>query len=336
MGSEQRSFWGSAGRFVSSGQSALASVAGDRLVLRNSFRHRALFWCVMFVVSTGVGVFVRAEIHRRVSRVSDSSHGVASLSGGTLLIAGGGHLPNMIRRRFIELAGGKRAKLVIVPAHAVEPFELIQYREDWLDFEVESVNVLHADSRTQADDPEFSRVLDTATGVWLSGGQQTWLAAWYGRTCVEQKLKDVLARNGVIGGTSAGAAVMSRVMIAGGRRQPVMGTGFDLIPGAIIDQHFVKRNRMHRLQTAIEQHPGLIGFGIDEGTALQYAVTSGRFSVVGQSCVAIGVSLASADHAPAVRFEFMNAGDEFDIESVRRGDVPPPTYIDLESILMGD
>ncbi|WP_157605846.1 cyanophycinase [Schlesneria paludicola] len=336
MSKEQRSLWGSTWRLVCSVPLVATVAASDGLPVRTCFRRRVLFWCVMFVVSTGIGVFVRAEIHRRVSRVSDSSHGVAPLSGGTLLIAGGGQLPNQIRRRFVELAGGKHAKLVIVPAHAVEPFELVQYREDWLDFEVESVDVLHADSRTQADDPEFSRVLETATGVWLSGGQQTWLAAWYGRTRVEQKLKDVLARNGVIGGTSAGAAVMSRVMIAGGRRQPILGVGFDLIPGAIIDQHFVKRNRLHRLQAAIEQHPERIGFGIDEGTALQYAVTSGRFSVVGQSCVAIGVSLANADQSPEVRFEFMNAGDEFDVERVRRGDVPPPTYIDLETILMGD
>ena len=336
MSNERRSFWFSAWRLPWKNRVRNRSAILEGSAVPRSFGRRALFWCVMFFVSTSVGVLVRAEIHRRVSRIGDYSHGVAPLAGGTLLIAGGGQLPNLIRRRFVELAGGKQARLVIIPAHAVESIELNQYREDWLDFDVESVEVLHADSRTQANDPEFSRVLDNATGVWLSGGQQTWLAGWYGRTCVEQKLKDVLARNGVIAGTSAGAAAMSRVMIAGGRRQPVLGRGFDLIPDAIIDQHFVKRNRLRRLEAALEQHPDLIGFGIDEGTALQYAVKSGRFCVIGQSCVAVGVSVVSAGPSTEVRFEFLNAGDEFDVDRLRRGDAPPPSSIDLETILMGD
>ena len=219
---------------------------------------------------------------------------------------------------------------------SIEPRDVDLYREDWIHHQVESVDVLHADSRTQAENPDFSRILDSATGVWLSGGQQTWLAGWYGRTCVETKLKELLNRNGVIGGTSAGAAVMSGVMIAGGRQQPTLGRGFDLIPGAIIDQHFVKRNRIHRLQQALEQHPDRIGFGIDEGTALQYAVASGRFRVIGQSCVVVCVPTAVDDRKTEFRLEFLNVGDEFDVASLRRGDVIPPNWLDVDSLWMGE
>ena len=140
----------------------------------------------------------------------------------------------------------------------------------------------------------------------------------------------------MIGGTSAGAAVMSNVMIAGGHERPVMGHGFDLIPGAVIDQHFVKRNRIRRLQSALQLHPELVGFGIDEGTALIYGVQSGRFRVLGQSCVVACVPKLNSEQRTEFHFEFLNAGDEFDIERLRRGDPVPPTYVDLDAILLGD
>ena len=299
-------------------------------------RHRIVFWTCAFLATVGIGVYLRAEIHRRVTRFDGSSSYSIVRSGGTLLIAGGGQLSEMIRQRFVELAGGHQAKIVIIPADAADENSLEQYRQAWLRYDVQSVDILHAASRTEADDPEFSRVLDTATGVWLGGGQQTWLAAWYGRTRVESRLKELLQRNGVIGGTSAGAAVMSSVMIAGGREKPIMGHGFDLIPGAVIDQHFVKRNRIRRLQAVVEQHPGLVGFGIDEGTALQFGVASGRFQVLGQSCVVACVSLTQDDERPKFQLQFLNPGDEFDIERLRKGEIAPPRSIDFDSILLGD
>jgi cyanophycinase len=300
-------------------------------------RRRAVFWVCAMLMTIGVGVYVRAEIHRRVARFDDSGPANSPRSGGTLLIVGGGQLPGMIRQRFVELAGGHRARIVVIPAAAADDRALTQYRETWLAFDIEAVDVLQAESRTEADDPEFSRVLESATGVWLGGGQQTWLAGWYGRTRVQTRLKELLGRNGVIGGTSAGAAVMSGVMIAGGREKPTMGHGFDLIPGAVIDQHFIKRNRFRRLQCALEQHPELVGFGIDEGTALQYDVESGHFRVLGTSCVVACVPRrGELDQRPGYRIEFLNPGDEFDVERLRRGDPIPAGDIDLEAILSGE
>lgn len=299
-------------------------------------RRRAVVWAVTMLISIGAGMYLRAEIYRRVSRISYSaSYGHAS-QGGTLLIAGGGPLSHNVRQQFIELAGGQAARIVVIPAVSFDESMISQYREGWLQFGVNSVDVLCADSRAQADDPEFSQILDQATGVWLGGGTQSWLADCYGRTRVESRLKELLARNGVIGGTSAGAAIMSSIMIAGGREKPTMGRGFDLIPGAIIDQHFVKRNRIRRLQYALERHPDLIGFGIDEGAALQYAVDSGRFRVVGQSCVIACVPHVEPDQRTTFRLEFFNPGDDFDVDRLRRGDAVPPSYIDIDGILLGE
>lgn len=299
-------------------------------------RGRVVFWVVAFLTMTGAGVYLRAEIHRRVSQVSGYPSVGRVAMGGTLLIAGGGDLSEMIRQRFIELAGGKDARIVVIPAEATDAASRDQYRDVWQRYGVKSVDVLHADSRTQADDPETSSVLESATGVWLGGGQQTWLTAWYGRTLVEARLKDVLTRNGVIGGTSAGAAVMSGVMIAGGRDRPTIGRGFDLIPQAVIDQHFLKRNRFRRLQAVLEDHPELVGFGIDEGTALQYAVQSGRFEVLGQSCVVACVPTTDTGDRQKLQIQFLNAGDEFDVERLRRGESPPRGITDLDALLFGE
>jgi cyanophycinase len=251
-----------------------------------------------------------------------------------LLIVGGGPVADSVRGRFVELAGGGNARLVVIPAAAVDDTTLTQYRETWLRYDVRAVDVLHADSRRQADEPGFSRILETATGVWLGGGQQSWLANRYGGTLVEERLKGVLARNGIVGGTSAGAAVMSGVMIAGGRETPKLARGFDLIPGAIIDQHFVKRNRFRRLQAALRQHPELVGFGIDEGAALLYGVQTGQLRVLGTSCVVTCVPLGEQGEQ-RFSLEFLNPGDEFDMDRLRQGQPVPPNYVDLDSILLG-
>ena len=336
MSEEQKSRWQILERLKPHKRPFKRAATPPRHDWRRLPRQRIAFWACAVLTTVGAGLYVRAEIHRRVERLTDHSPANISRTGGTLLIAGGGQLSDMIRNRFVELAGGHQARIVVIPATAVDASTVAQYRAMWKEFDIASVDVLHADSRTEADNPEFSLIIEHSTGVWLGGGQQTWLAAWYGRTHVERRLKDLLARNGVIGGTSAGAAVMSSVMIAGGRERPTMGRGFDLIPGAIIDQHFVKRNRMRRLQEAIKQHPDLIGFGIDEGTALQYGVESGSFNVIGQSCVVACVVRTESDQRPNFHVEFFNSGDQFDVERLRRGGAVPPSYIDVDAILLGE
>src|SRR5207248_10378382 len=112
---------------------------------------------------------------------------------------------------------------------------------EWRSEKLECVTVLHTRSRREADDPEFVKPLTEATGVWFTGGDQSRLADAYRGTRVERALHKLLARGGVIGGTSAGAAVMSQVMIVGGNPEARVGTGFGLLPGVVVDQHFSNR-----------------------------------------------------------------------------------------------
>ncbi len=101
---------------------------------------------------------------------------------------------------------------------------------------------------------------------------------------MEKELYGVLERGGVIGGSSAGAAIQDRVMIAGGNPEARVERGFDFLPGAVVDQHFVARDRQERLLGVLASHRGLVGFGIDEGTAL--VVYQGRrLEVIGESYV---------------------------------------------------
>src|SRR5690606_9814305 len=108
----------------------------------------------------------------------------------------------------------------------------------WLERGIGAVEILHTRDRAVADTPEFTEPLRRATAVWLSGGAQSRLAEAYGGTAVEREILAVLARGGAVGGTSAGAAIQSPTMIAGGNPVPEIAQGFALLPGTIVDQHF--------------------------------------------------------------------------------------------------
>jgi cyanophycinase len=194
----------------------------------------------------------------------------AGLAGGALVIVGGGLLPDVVRDRFLELAGGKSARLVVIPtasSRAEIPGGSKSYAY-WKAQNVASVVELHTRMRQQADNTAFVKPLREATGVWMGGGDQSKLVAVYHGTAVEKELHKLLARGGVIGGTSAGASAMSAVMIEGGNPTAVVGTGLGLLPGVVIDQHFLNRNRLNRLLGVLAHHPSYLGVGIDEQTAV--------------------------------------------------------------------
>jgi cyanophycinase len=202
---------------------------------------------------------------------------------GALVIVGGGGLPDPIRDRFLELAGGRKARLVIIPTASFKADypRLLQSSTYWKSYGVASVELLHTRQREQANSPAFCKPLAEATAVWLSGGDQANLEAAYAGTAVERELQKVLARGGVIGGTSAGAAVMGDLMIRGGNPLARLGKGFGLLPGVVVDQHFTRRRRLPRLMGVLEKHPDYVGLGIDENTA---AV------VKGHTLTAVGVA----------------------------------------------
>lgn len=200
-----------------------------------------------------------------------------------LFIGGGGALPDSMFKEFLKLTGPD-AKLVVIPTASGDEMAVEEIQDIWHSRGFRNITVLHTDDREVASTTEFTEPLRTATAVWFSGGSQNKIADAYIGTPVEKELYQLLKRGGVIGGSSAGAAIQSRVMIGGGRgNEPKISTGLDLLPGAIIDQHFLKRNRISRLIAAVRTHPELIGFGIDEGTAI--IVCDNEYKVVGNSYV---------------------------------------------------
>jgi cyanophycinase len=233
--------------------------------------------------------------------------------GGALIICGGGLIPDEVHDRFLELAGGKEARLVVIPAFAPSPQEAERLLEPWRVRGPASVVLLHATSREQCDQADFIQPLTQATGVWMSGGSQSRLSDIYVGTKVEQQLHAIMEQDGVVGGFSAGAAIMSRVMIGGGYDEIVEKQGFDLLPDAVIDQHFFRRNRVQRLLGLLTAYEELIGLGIDERTAVLVQREGKTWTVIGDSYAMVCVPVK--DKTP--RIEILKPGDEINIDVLR-------------------
>lgn len=251
----------------------------------------------------------------RPGAVAEHAANTAERGAGSLVICGGGDLPAAIYTEFLALGGGDAARLVVIPTAGRERDKLDpeRIRARWrARGDVAAIRVVHTRSRREADRAAFVAPLADATAVWMSGGAQSRLADTYVGTAVERELYALLARGGVVGGTSAGAAVQSRVMIARGNPDVELGVGFDLLPGSVVDQHFVTRDRRPRLRRVLASHPDLVGFGIDEGTAL--VVTGETLRVLGESSVT--VMLAGRADAPS-REIVLEPGDRADLSDLR-------------------
>ena len=265
------------------------------------------------VLLIAVAFLLRKEIQTQIDRTLRAKSAAIEASEGTLVVCGGGDVPSTARRKFMDLAGGTNAKLVIIPGGEEDESSFASYFDVWKDYEPLSFHMLNATSRDQANSDEFTSVLDEATGVWLGGGQQNWLINRYADTLVENKLHALLKRKGVIGGTSAGAAVMSAVMVAGGRKNPQVGKGFGFMPGVVVDQHFLRRNRFGRLRSVLDKNTGLIGLGVDEQTAMVYSIATDRLEVLGDSYV-----VACVPRESKLDIEFLQAGDELYLSELRQ------------------
>ncbi|MEM7558085.1 MAG: cyanophycinase [Planctomycetota bacterium] len=230
-----------------------------------------------------------------------------------LVIAGGGSLPDSIIRKFRELAG-EQPRLVVIPtASSAKPNEA-GISQLWKERGFEQVEVLHTRDKSQANKSDFSDSLNQATAVWFGGGSQSRIADAYCDTLVETRLFELLKRGGVIGGTSAGAAIQSKVMIASGRTEPQLKTGLGFLEECIIDQHFLARDRLRRSINAIKQQPQKIGIGIDEGTAL--VVVGNAAEVIGRSYVLriaseeTRLDIRSYESGEIVRLALNSGGDD--------------------------
>jgi cyanophycinase len=167
--------------------------------------------------------------------------------------------------------------------------------------------MLDTNRRSYADNPSFCAPLREATGVWLSGGDQSRLIALYGGTAVERELAAVLRRGGVIGGTSAGASAVTKVMMAAGGKA---AKGFGLLDHIVIDQHFNTRPwRMTRLTNLLHTHPDQFGIGIDERTAI--VIRGGDVSIMG-----IGRAIVAQPDAPPKSEHVYHAGEHFKLPTL--------------------
>jgi len=202
---------------------------------------------------------------------------------GARILAGGGSLPPAVRQRFVELAGGPQSHIVLVPTagagaddHDAQDRIAASWRQE---FPQATFTVVHTRDRAVADSEEFTAPLRAASGLWFGGGVQKRIADAYLGTRFERELLALCTRGGVVGGTSAGTAIQTRTMIQEGRDPPIVSQGFDLVPGAVVDQHFSQRQRLPRLCAVLGDHPGLFGIGIDESTAVE--VQGRRLRVLG-------------------------------------------------------
>ena len=209
---------------------------------------------------------------------------------GTLVIAGGGRLSDAIIDRFIELAGGADARIVVVPTAAGAESYDDSAGEMFRSSGAGNVIVLHTDDRDTADSRFFTRPLEEATGVWFGGGRQWRLADSYKGTRSEEMFRQVLDRGGVIGGSSAGATIQGSFLARGDTKnnQEMMGDhqeGFGYISNIAIDQHVLARNRQFDMYGILREHPELLGIGIDENTAV--VVQRDTMEVIGASYVLV-------------------------------------------------
>ena len=237
-------------------------------------------------------------------------------SNGSLVIVGGAMRDPGIIQRFLDLAGGKDAPIVVIPtAGGGDDYDqFYSGLRAWRAQGATSLTVLHTNDRAEADSDEFIQAIREANGVWFPGGRQWRLADSYLDTRTEQELWNLLERGGVIGGSSAGATILGSFLARGDTRnnQIMMGDhveGFGFLANSAIDQHLLKRNRQFDLIEVIQAHPELLGIGLDENTAI--VVRGNEFEVIGESYVAI------FDHERMIGdhgfFYFLTAGDRFDL-----------------------
>jgi cyanophycinase len=233
---------------------------------------------------------------------------------GSLVIVGGGAIGPEIWQRFMALAGGPDAPIVYVPtAGETEPGEKAAEFLKRAGFT--HVTVLHTRDKKVADTEAFVEPLRTAKGIWFGGGRQWRIVDSYEGTKTEAAMQAVLARGGVIGGTSAGATIQGSYLVRGAKTgneimmAPGYEKGFGYLRNAAIDQHLLKRGREKDLWQVIAKYPKLLGIGLDEGTAV--VVARDRFEVVGVSKVAI------YDSAQTTHY-FLEAGDAFDMSTRRK------------------
>lgn len=255
---------------------------------------------------------------------------------GKLVIVGGVQTTEIVKK-FVELAGGTNAKIIVIPNAGSEP-------ERWSKVQVEEFEEFGAKAdyllftRETADDKINLDKMDWANAVFFLGGDQSDLTRDMLGTKLLEKVFDIYNNGGVVGGSSAGAAVMSEVMITGNelvnkdsndafitieKGNVEVKQGFGFLKNSIVDQHFLKRKRHNRTISALIEHPHLFGIAIDESTGI-IVYPDETFEVIGSYQVLV-YDLTSAKDIREdkngnlgitdMKLQVLIAGDKFDMKT---------------------
>jgi len=243
-------------------------------------------------------------------------------SSGPLVAVGGGGTVDAICAELLRLGGDGESRMLLVPCASEDPSAGAELLEFWKEKGFERAEVL-------AEDGEQARLQIAAAGVlWMGGGDQKRLVDELRRRGLDALIAERHRAGAVVGGTSAGAAALSKAMILGGetadleavkRGGTALVEGLDLLDAAIFDQHYLRRRRFARLLAAVLDHPKRIGIGVDErtaaivrGTAIE-VVGEGQVLVIDARAARIEPSEEGALHsARGVRLELLRSGDRFD------------------------
>ncbi|WP_319421940.1 cyanophycinase [Pleurocapsa sp. FMAR1] len=217
-------------------------------------------------------------------------------STGQLIIIGGAEDKEgecTILREFVRRAGGREAKIVIMTVATGLPGEVgNDYRRIFSDMGVDVIDVVDTERQEDVDSPRDLEVIENSTGVFFTGGDQSRITGLLKDTEIDNLLHRKFTQGLVIGGTSAGAAMMPDIMIVEGEGETnprvdsvTLEPGIGFLSQVAINQHFAQRGRLGRFISALIQQPAVLGFGIDENTAI--AVNGDEVEVIGEGAVTI-------------------------------------------------
>ncbi|HEY2736805.1 MAG TPA: cyanophycinase [Thermoanaerobaculia bacterium] len=270
---------------------------------------------------------------------------------GLLIAIGGAEdktRERVILRHFLEAAGGSDANIVVLATASETPETGERYADLFYKLHADSVEVLRILNREDAlaAGREVLDHVERASGLFLTGGSQIRLSSALGGTALAAAIRRRHREGMVVGGTSAGASLLSEHMIALGdggptprRRLVHMAPGLGLAPNMVIDQHFRRRDRLGRLLTALSYNPGPLGVGIDEDTAAVIA-PDGTLLVLGGGAVTVvdGTAMRYTNsHAllrgqpismMGLKVDVLTAGCRYDLD--RRVGIPPTETVRID------
>lgn len=210
---------------------------------------------------------------------------------GTVFAVGGGSIGQPLYEAFIEAAGGPDALILDVPNNSIgKPMSTAPESsgEAWRKHGARNVQVLFTQSREVADSDAFVAIIKQAKGIWFEGGRQYRVMEAYAGTKTERAFSEVLERGGVIGGSSAGMAVLGDFLVRGAPSEdnyildyPGFEKGLGYLRNTATDMHVVARERLPDLTTVTARYPKVLGISADEGTAWVVHGDVGR--IIGRS-----------------------------------------------------